>query len=440
MGAASRFIGIMKVGANYILVSVFSALVGITGTLIVVDLERRGRESGTDKEPPPAIQLDGVGIDRVSGKRERTITDPRISFRQLGNIAEELALADPEMAVRKALEIPGHDNREAYLGSVLRTWGEIDGETAAIWVSNYFKGEQLTDALYYVADGWAEGDPEKAGAWYKANTEGTVLDDALWEVLESWGRKNPSAAFAWSENLDEYEKATAMQGLAEGWGAVDPEEAVEAGMTMDMGSYGMEFLSSVMTQWAGSDPEKAAAWATQLDNEQLRAEVLSELGETWAQTDPVRAAEWAGSIEDAVSRWFAQEGIAIGWSEHDPGAAVEWGISNITEADQLDEMVGDITFNWVNQDPRGAVKWLERQPPGPRTDLVLNAFTSEIFDDDPEASVLWAAQINDPALRDQKVRNLLEEWVGSYGTPARVRIQAMNLPETLKAEFTVPGN
>ena len=64
--------------------------------------------------------------------------DPRISMRQLGKTGEKMALVDPDAAVRRALEIPGRGNRKAYLGSVLRIWGEKDGETAALRARDFF--------------------------------------------------------------------------------------------------------------------------------------------------------------------------------------------------------------------------------------------------------------------------------------------------------------
>lgn len=421
-------------------ISLVSATAGVLVTLAVTSLldgSRSGDENEADS--PVTLVLDDSGTPNADqGDITLAFNDPRISMRQLGKIGEKMALADPEAAVKRALEIPGHDNREAYLGSVLRTWGEKDGETAALWARDFFKGEQLTDALYYIGDGWAEADPEGAATWFNENTEGTVLDDAMWEALESWGRKDPAAAFAWTANLDDYLKSNVMQGLAEGWGAVDPEGAIRAGMEMGSADYAAEFVTSVMTQWAGSDPEKAASWALTVVNERLRAGVLNELGETWAQTEPEKAAEWIRSIEDPGNRRFAENGLAIGWSEHDPGGAINWALDSGTEQVHVDEMISDIIFNWANLDPRGAVKWLREQPPGPRSDSVLRAFTAEIADDDPRAAVVWASEINDPALRASHLRDMMQSWVELYGDRAREEIQALDLPAELKAEFTTP--
>ena len=423
-----------------LVIALVSAAGGVLGTLAVTSvIDERPGTADPAAAPPVTLVLNGTAAaGEDEGDLMLAFNDPRISLRQLDKVGERMALADPEAAVKRALEIPGHDNREAYLGSVLRTWGEKDGETAALWARDYFKGEQLTDALYYIGDGWAEADPEGAATWFNENTEGTVLDDAMWEALESWGRKDPAAAFAWTANLDDYVKSDAMQGLAEGWGAVDPEGAIKAGMEMGSVDYAEEFVTSVMTQWAGSDPEKAAGWALTVVNERLRAGVLGELGEIWAQTEPEKAAEWIRGIEDPGNRRFAENGLAIGWSEHDPGGAINWALDSGTDPAHLDEMVGDIIFNWANLDPRSAVNWLREQTAGPKTDRVLRAFTTEIADDDPRAAVVWASQINDPALRESHLRDMMQSWVELYGERAREGIQALDLPAELKAEFAAP--
>ena len=249
----------MRSAIQLVSVGATSAIAASLATLAVV--RPPGGKSGDNGEPsrePLTLVLDASGQGGAATPVLRDISDPRLSLRQLTAIAGRLAAEDPEEAVRRAMEIPGHDSREIYLGEALRAWGERDGAAAAAFVGELFQGRRLADALYYVADGWAEADPAGAAEWFHRNTEGTVLEDAMWEALESWGRKDPAAAFAWSANLDDYERSTAMQGLAEGWGAVDPEGAAAAGLEMKDTGHGRDFLVSVMTQWAGSAPEKAA--------------------------------------------------------------------------------------------------------------------------------------------------------------------------------------
>ena len=379
---------------------------GSVVTMVDSGQEARGRAL------PPGIEID----------------DPRISFRQLDRLAEDAALADPVIAARSSEKIPGYDNREKYFGTVLRTWGETDGRNAAEWALQEYKGEKLSDALYYVADGWAESDPEAAGEWFLAQTDGVILEDAVWEVLEAWGRKDPEKALAWSEKLDDYTKSSVLFGLAEGWGAVDPVAAAKAGMQME-GGLRQEFLTSVATQWAGSDPEALGRWAQSLDSESLRASILSEMGEIWGESDPAAATEWIGSLENESDRIYFQNGMGIGWSEHDPGGALEWVIDNVKNPQVLSEMVGDIVFNWTNLDPAGTTEWLEQRPAGSEKDAILEMFSDGIVSTDPMAAVAWANEISDAEKRDRHLRQMASEWVAMDGLRALQGMREIGIPE-----------
>lgn len=420
-------------------VAMISALSG--GLLTWGFLVPYSARQSIDDTPSSLAVTFSPGLDERSTLSESASlshNDPRLSLRQLGILASRAALEDPASAVRRASEIPGHENREVYLGEVLRVWGEQDGVAAATFVRENFQGRDLSDALYFVADGWAEVDPAGAATWFLAETEGSIQDDALWEALESWGRKDPRTAFDWALQLDEFARPNALQALAEGWGAIDPAAAIDAGMEMRQTDEGQEFLISTAMQWVDRDPAAATAWATGLENERLRASVLYEISDLWARSDPARAAAWTATLADQGAREVAEAGLAKGWSLHDPASAADWALRTIRPEDRLDEIVGDIFFNWTNADARGASRWLDAGEAGPARDRVLQAYSSLLTDQDPEAAVAWASRISDGTAREQHLRLLLDELVAKYGDWARRQIGTYDLPENLKREFAAP--
>ncbi len=291
------------------------------------------------------------------------VDDPRLSFRQINRAAEQMALENPEAAIQAGMKIPGHDNREAFLQTVFRTWAETNGDAAATWATENLNGADRSDGLYYVAEGWAESNPAAAAEWFTRNTLGVVREDASWEILESWGRKDPRAAFQWTKELDPASKQNFMDALAEGWAAIDPEAARQAGMEMLSSgeTYAYEFLRSVASQWTGSDPQAAAEWGSSLAEERLRAQILNEVTEGWSQTDPQAAAEWAARLTDPGSRRFAQAGVSTGWAEHDPGGALQWALGLGDGSDQSGKLVREIVDDWAEVDPQGTVRWIEAE-------------------------------------------------------------------------------
>ncbi len=412
-----------------------SATLGLVAGLSIPTLRNNGMPS--NQSPPTAsitLVTDPATQERL-GDGVLLLSDPRLSPQQLQKIGRQLVTRDPIDAVRRAKEIPGIENRDAYLGEALRAWGEADGETASRWVQSHLAGEALSDALYYVADGWAEAEPAKAAAWFHENTSGSIRDDALWESIEAWGRKDISAAVVWVKSLDEQLKWIAMDGLASGWASIDSPAAAAAGLQMLDEDYGHDFVITATNHWADSDPRSAAEWASGLENARLRANVSGELGKVWSQHDPKAAAAWLTTVADERSRRAALEGIAIGWSKHDPAGAIEWALASGDAPEALDEIITDITFNWSNLDPAGAAKWLENRPRGPDRDRVIQKFTTCFFEDDPQAAVGWAAEIGDPVQRETELRRLLKQWVDLRGEVARKEIETLDLPDGLKSEF-----
>ncbi|MEM9018155.1 MAG: hypothetical protein AAGC68_14160, partial [Verrucomicrobiota bacterium] len=363
------------------------------------------------------------------------LDDPHVSIRSIKRSGENRAHEDPIAAINAASQIPGYDLREAYLNAVCYTWGETKGEEAATWIQENLSGILRADALYFATDGWAESDPGAAAQWLMENTDGSILEDGVWEAVESWGRKDPQAAFEWVSELDEYTAYAVMDGLAEGWGAIEPEAAASAAMGIIDKPYSLEFLSAVASQWSAVDPEAALQWSDEILREDLRGEVLTAIGQQWAHRSPEDAASRVLEIEDAGNRRFAMTGIAIGWSEHDPEGAVEWAIESAEDTNQLQNMVGDIVFNWTLADPQDTAEWLQKAADGPGRDIVVAEFGSSIFNVDPYSAVSWAATISNPELREPLLREMIGEWHSTQGSSALQELEEIELPDGFTLDF-----
>ncbi|MEM9015500.1 MAG: hypothetical protein AAGC68_00705 [Verrucomicrobiota bacterium] len=371
----------------------------------------------------------------LEGFSDVAINDPNLSFRQLARIAEARVSDDPAKAVEEAIQIPGHDNREAYLRSALQTWGEMDGLGAAEWCRENLEGELLSDALFYTAEGWAEKDPESAGNWFRDETISVVREDGLWEVLEAWGRKDPGEAFLWADSLDEEVREMVMDGLAQGWASLDPESASEVALSVQSETYGYDFLTSVAIHWGASDPEAASAWAGEVLNERSRRAVFEEIGTVWAETKPEAASAWAEQMEEGENRDSLLIGIANGWGIHDPDGAADWALASEAGEIVVREMMDDIIYSWSTADPNGVVRWLNEKEEGPRKDEALAYFSSTIVDVDAQAAVAWANQISDLGRKEILLHSLVSNWIQREGQLAINGLRSMELPQSIREEF-----
>ncbi len=382
-----------------------------------------------------ARTLGDVGLEAVDAGRGWTgrLRDPRVSLRELRRLGEVGAVRDPVAAVHAAREIPGYDNRGVYLSAVLAAWGEREGSAAAEWVLGHFKGEQLGEALYQVADGWAESDPAGAGAWLLEHTGGVVRIDSLWEVMEAWGRKDPAAAAAWIGTLDEALRWDVVDGLADGWAAVDPAGAAAFAGRMSEEDGAVGFLRAVATQWAAYDPDAAVRWADSLRHEAASEAVHLEIGEIWAAGDALAAARWADGQDDPGRARWAREGVARGWAAHDPGAALDWMLAGRSGMEVDEELVGEIVGSWSGVDPGSVSEWLDARPSKAGIDPVLRQFSSSILEMDPRAALIWAGEIADPEARSRHLHALAGEWLSLEGSAAIAAIEALGLPIDMEA-------
>jgi len=408
---------------------------GVLVTLLVT--------GGSDSEDDQRESV-GQATTFIQGEAGRSIdtnldiSDPALSFRNLRRIAEARVARSPSEAVEAAMKVTGYDNREAYFSAALQAWGEEDGQSAAEYCVANFKGEQMADALYYVAEGWAESDPPTAADWFHENADAEVREDALWEVLESWGRKDGEKAFQWALELDGDIRSEVIDGLAQGWAAVEPERAAEIGESLQGETYQNEFLMAVASHWSDRDPMAAAKWGESLLNEQARAGVFDEIGENWAYTAPAEAANWAAQLQDPENRRAMLSGAISSWSEHDPDAAMDFIAGVETDESHMSGMLKDVIYNWSSVDPSGTVGWLENQESGESKDNVLSVFSDVIMNIDSEAAVAWANQMSDTTDREAKLRRLIPLWIKKEGPVALRQLEQMDIPANLQEEFLKP--
>lgn len=414
-----------------------TVLVSAAVGAFVATAYHRGSQTPTGTEEPGAFVAQTLGNPGEGGRFSSeefadSLRDPRMSMRELRKTGEAAVLRDPVAAVRSAREIPGYDNRETYLASVLTAWGEQDGASAVLWITDNFKGTQLSDALYYVADGWADADPAAAGAWYLARTEGSVRVDSLWEVMEAWGRKDPQAAAIWSETLEDDLKWQVIDGLGDGWAAVDPKGAAAFAEKMIEADSGGDFIRAVATQWAAYDPAEAVKWAAKLQQEAAAEMVHVEIGEIWASTDPLAAAKWVDAQADPGRARWSREGVARGWAAHDPGGALDWVLAERSGVTPEEGLVEDVVKQWSEVAPGSVSEWLDARGSKPGNDPVLRHFSSSILEIDPQAAMVWAGEITDPGARKQQLYELADEWLSLEGAAAIPKIEALGLSIDMK--------
>ena len=72
--------------------------------------------------------------------------------------------------------------------------------------------------------------------------------------------------------------------------------------------------------------------------------------------------------------------------------------------------MNELSGRWAVIDPAATADWLNSQPPTAQIDPAIATFVSRIQGMDPAGAVGWASSISDPALRNQSVKQALNNW------------------------------
>lgn len=420
----------MFLGIVMVLLFAIGILVGrktVGGPEVPADAGVNDSPGKVASNPVPA----GKGSDAVV-----SLDLSRVSDRGLRKMGAQGALSDPIAAIERANELPRMD-RYAYLDAVFSAWGEKDGMGAASWISQNLQGSEKADALTSLASGWADSDPEQAAEWFNGNTGGETREEAISEALSSWSRKNPEGALAWTGSLDPNVKTWVMESLAEGWAAVDPAAAAEAGMQFAESDFGHEFLVAVATRWAASDPGAVARWASGIEDTRLQAAIYGDVATEWGVTDPEGALAWVEGIADEKLRGKAEAALAYGWAERDPAAAMDWAVEGVANPKQNQRLIKEVIIGWTEIDPGGAASYIDGLSPGEQTDSILKIFSNTVADLDPYSAISWAGTISNEAERIQLMQKLAQDWIDLDGTSARDALMKMSLPPKIR-DMVVP--
>jgi hypothetical protein len=74
-------------------------------------------------------------------------------------------------------------------------------------------------------------------------------------------------------------------------------------------------------------------------------------------------------------------------------------------------------------------------PSGSSKDSAIDAFSNQVFDEDPQAAYQWAESIGDTNRRQSDVYNMLNRWDRSDPASAATAIQQSSLSDAQKSQL-----
>jgi hypothetical protein len=371
----------------------------------------------------------GAALCRVWPAPEQGPPPPR---EVAGTVAEILAQADPLQ-------------RAAGLGEVLPRLG-ADAAPAGASAFDAARLDQGSPELLLLAHWWARLDPEAAFRWTRSDWR---ADDArvIAAVVRAWAHRNPQAALGAARGLSYPEQAqVALDAAISGW-----DESGQGGLDawvqglsdpIDRQRVG-EILArrKVISQGA----EKALEWADAIEDPTFREEMRGRVAGAAALDAPAVAAAWAeprivAAAEAGERPTGLPRRIGTRWSRSDPKAAMAW-LSRLPPGGDRDDGVIESMRIWLGRDPGDARQWVEVLEPERWNEPARALYARGLLaQEDPERALALVAGFEDPDLRDYHTTVIARAWLARDRAAADAWLQQADIPEAVKRRAYMVSN
>lgn len=308
-------------------------------------------------------------------------------------------------AVAQAWEIADPTQRRQALQRLFRYWIGNDREAAMSALDEMdnvvMKRELYRDALRWLAD----ADPKATLALLQEKSN--PRDQELWSrSFLAWARKDREEAVAAVLKIENKGiRERSLGSIAEHLAEVDLKKALKWAGELEGEAAGIA-LAEVLEEGTNSDPKLVAENVEKIKDRKTRLKLIHEIGEEWGERDPDAALEWAKDLDEGKETAIGE--IAESVLRVDADRAQEI-LDLIPDSSQRDDVMQQIARARAVADVEQAIEWLSSLPAEDRS-TAWSGVAREWAQTDPEAAALYAANSDDPAVRDQLVAAASYVW------------------------------
>ncbi len=358
-----------------------------------------------------------------------------------------LGRTDPELAKDVATAGGSRPDENAdIIVAIARGWAERDPAAALEWVKSLPLSERnRTGALDALFSLWLKNDlpaATKAAGELAIPPSGGVSSDSAVAIL-----RRPESALSGvflTNLLDPFASVGALHrqlarspvdwsttiGLmrtidTEGWFAADPAKAAAEAAGLPPGGARDFLLSSICAQWADRSPAEATAFATAHDLKPPRVKVDPPAEQLGAEPAMTLAPLFSGGETTAADR-ERLTALEAKWAQADPRAAADWLIAQpdfasfgyATDPYSSTMFDNSLGYYWARIDAKGAARWVEKLPDGPRRNRAWQAVSPYVREYSPDLAFTTSAMLVGDASRMKILERNLEGVASKVGLPA----------------------
>ena len=452
-------------------------------------LERADGSTANDVE----VLSESDVVTRVSQLSGRATTDSE--FERLKDLVSKAANFAPESTLETALQIDDPHKRRDVLERLFNRWVSTDQPAAltalesienlalrrhlfreaseSLSRSNPVAAIQLMETSPGLGDdddwrrafaNWAKADPEAATERMLATAHGERRRDALRALAQELASKDVSDAMEWADSLGTGDQAEAFKRILQRAAESKPELAAAYLDRLEDGEFKTEVAGRAAREWAEADLDGALEWAESLENGKLKERALGQIASELLETDAESAEALASRIATPEGRRSVMESIArlrMGadvsearrWIEGLPeadrpaawrGAAREWAQLDPAEAGAFaaetndpmirEQLVEAISYTWPRLDPAAAAAWAHTLP-GKAQSNAMSRVVDTWARSDPEDAAAFVSSSLEGDLHHQMTRRVVNRWKYEDVTEAAAWITTLDPGETKADAF-----
>lgn len=346
-------------------------------------------------------------------------------------ILSRLSQDDPKSAAQYFLKAPEWISQRMWSGQVFTSWIAKDPKEAEAWVKQLPEGAQKKKAYEAYLNGLSQVDVKAAAELLLTLPAKETPHNALWQVSYQLWSEDRNQALDWLHKLPEGNgRQNATSNMYNQWADEDPHEAAQYIIDHETGDNQSRAMEMVAMNWSRNDPESAWGFAQGMPSGKSRNQVMNSILTAWSSESPQKAAAMISSLPES-ERGSAVQNIAREWVQSDASAATAW-VSSLPEGEGKKNAYQGLVGGWIQYDSTKAASWLMSQPPGAPRDAALEWGSQMLSNDDPATAAGLAVTIANADTRDNRVRDVVNNWMHSDPSAAKAWVSASSLPQAVK--------
>ncbi len=369
-----------------------------------------------------------------------------LTFRELYGLLSTLSSEKIAELATQLDSLPQGSIANAKINTFFKAWTQVDARAAFEGAVAFRKRKSRIAALTAVFD---TVDPASSGALVQSLVQlpdsvapSAIRSDLFAKGVLKWSQVDPARATQFLGAPSHLAKAQGefwqtRRQVAENWGAVDPEAALQWAQRNPGQTQLSDTMQGVIRGWWQSDHSAAEAYVSSHIDTPAGQETAMILASQIASEDPVAALAWAKSLSGKVSDETTQM-VAMTWTKTDPAASAEW-ISSLSGAEQsltIDTIVGGLS----QADPETAVQWITALS-GEAQNMAIASFGSTVGQTSPGTALAWAETTTDEILRNRWTEEIVGTWFqqNPAGVTSWIRESQLSKEEKKRLLSGLPG-